>query len=637
MPVSFRPTTDEDIIRALGGNDRTGMCCCPAHEDKTPSLHVSTASDGKVLWYCHAGCSQEAVQAALERRGLWSSGQKRNDADTKWAKEARAAAEEEERKRSLQAHRILRAAAAAKAGVPRPYFVGRGIERVPANAYLLPAKTSDAVTGTHFPALVFPFTDGEILKGAHVTYLTRDGTTNAKDRTGKNVRCTFGLVKGSYVQFGEIDPDAPLIIGEGVETTLSAMQISGLQGIAAGGTSNLAAVRPPPCATMIIAADNDPSGREAATQLAERLAYEGRKVIVAYPPRGDWNDRLYAKDPQSEWRAALEQGEWQTAEQEEVDEDADDNPISALELGTFMQLAFPQRELLLAPWLPNPGLVMFHAPRGEGKTNLVLAASNAVAGNTALLGWECEKSGRVLYVDGELPGASLQERLQRLDPVPTGQFFVLCRDTFLLRKQTMPDLGEEEGRLALDRIIKRCHPKLVVLDSISTLVRSGVENEAESWAPIQDWLLNWRWRGLSFILVSHEGRAKGRPRGTSKREDVLDTMIGLHKLGDLSDDKESIFDLTFTKARDFYGTAAAPMRLHYAVRDGRMSWTHEVIRDLRAEQVAEMLKEGKTHGEIAKELGVSRSYISKMASKMKKRDTTANEEKPATGGDRGGL
>lgn len=61
------------IIKALGGNLVTGMCKCPAHDDHTPSLHVSEGRNEKPLLYCHAGCSQEAVLKAVRARGLWSS------------------------------------------------------------------------------------------------------------------------------------------------------------------------------------------------------------------------------------------------------------------------------------------------------------------------------------------------------------------------------------------------------------------------------------------------------------------------------------------------------------------------------------------------------------------------------------
>jgi phage/plasmid primase-like uncharacterized protein len=60
------------IIRALGGNEHSGMCFCPAHDNKnTPALHVSNRN-GKVLLKCHAGCPQEAVIDTLREKRLWT-------------------------------------------------------------------------------------------------------------------------------------------------------------------------------------------------------------------------------------------------------------------------------------------------------------------------------------------------------------------------------------------------------------------------------------------------------------------------------------------------------------------------------------------------------------------------------------
>lgn len=46
------------------------MAKCPAHDDRNPSLSIREA-DGKVLFYCHAGCAQRDVIEALKARGLW--------------------------------------------------------------------------------------------------------------------------------------------------------------------------------------------------------------------------------------------------------------------------------------------------------------------------------------------------------------------------------------------------------------------------------------------------------------------------------------------------------------------------------------------------------------------------------------
>ena len=62
--------TAEAIIDALEGDPRTGMCCCPAHEDRSPSLHVGEGRDGRLLLYCFGGCTYEQIVQALARKGI---------------------------------------------------------------------------------------------------------------------------------------------------------------------------------------------------------------------------------------------------------------------------------------------------------------------------------------------------------------------------------------------------------------------------------------------------------------------------------------------------------------------------------------------------------------------------------------
>jgi len=74
-------TSAEQVAAALDKPTRTGsgwQACCPAHEDRTPSLSISDAGD-KVLVHCHAGCDQRAVLAALEARGVRLNGKARDD------------------------------------------------------------------------------------------------------------------------------------------------------------------------------------------------------------------------------------------------------------------------------------------------------------------------------------------------------------------------------------------------------------------------------------------------------------------------------------------------------------------------------------------------------------------------------
>ena len=75
---------------------------------------------------------------------------------------------------------------------------------------------------------------------------------------------------------------------------------------------------------------------------------------------------------------------------------------------------FRAREMLLSPILPERSLAMLYAPRGVGKSWLGLSIGLAVAAGESLLRWSAPRQRNVLYVDGEMPLVSLQERLKEI-------------------------------------------------------------------------------------------------------------------------------------------------------------------------------------------------------------------------------
>lgn len=66
---------------------KSWKACCPAHDDKSPSLAVSETSDGTVLVKCWAGCSAQSVVEAigLELRHLFPAGQRERTGPSKAA------------------------------------------------------------------------------------------------------------------------------------------------------------------------------------------------------------------------------------------------------------------------------------------------------------------------------------------------------------------------------------------------------------------------------------------------------------------------------------------------------------------------------------------------------------------------
>ncbi len=52
-----------DKVKAAGAGK--WKACCPAHDDRDPSLSIREADDGKVLLHCWAGCDTDSIAAAI--------------------------------------------------------------------------------------------------------------------------------------------------------------------------------------------------------------------------------------------------------------------------------------------------------------------------------------------------------------------------------------------------------------------------------------------------------------------------------------------------------------------------------------------------------------------------------------------
>jgi putative DNA primase/helicase len=123
--------------------------------------------------------------------------------------------------------------------------------------------------------------DGELI-GVHRTWLTSDAAGNWRRRD----RAMLGRAAGGAVRLAS-GADT-LMIGEGIENCLAAMQATGAPAWAALSTSGLVALALPPIArTVIILADHDRNGagERAARTAARRWLAEGRVVRIAMPPR----------------------------------------------------------------------------------------------------------------------------------------------------------------------------------------------------------------------------------------------------------------------------------------------------------------------------------------------------------------
>lgn len=67
-PRSYHETA-ANFLERLSKVRRTGpgkwLACCPAHDDKSPSLAIREADDGRLLVHCFSGCSVQEITGAL--------------------------------------------------------------------------------------------------------------------------------------------------------------------------------------------------------------------------------------------------------------------------------------------------------------------------------------------------------------------------------------------------------------------------------------------------------------------------------------------------------------------------------------------------------------------------------------------
>lgn len=286
-------------------------------------------------------------------------------------------------------------------------------------------------------------------------------------------------------------------------------------------------------------------------------------------------------------------------------------PLQAVDLAELAAMDFKPRQPLLSPWLCSQDLAMVFAPRGIGKTHFALAVAFAVATGGRFARWQAPAARKVLYLDGELPGALMQKRLLMHCPDvgPAPGYLRIFTPDLVPDGRTLPDLSTYEGQAVIDAMIEP-DTALVVVDNLSAWARSGRENEAESWHPIVDWLLSLRRRGIAVLLVHHAGKG-GQQRGTSKREDLLDVVIGLSRPKDYDPQQGAVFVAEFSKARNLVGDEAESIELELGVADDRTSWRCRTVEASTFERVVDLANEGLKPHDIALELDINKSSVSR--------------------------
>ena len=281
-----------DLVKRLGGEwrDGKGMCLCPAHADRSPSLSVRVG-DTALLFKCFAGCDSRDVLRAIRR--LDSNALASVPAETDLR--ARPSATNWLRQRALE----LWDTSSRLQGSSAQEYLRRRSLTTPSSALRFNPRTplGGGKLVTFRPALIAALHEAGSFVAVQRTFLDLHEPRRARDLA--NPRRMLGRPFGGAVV---LEPATDVLgLAEGVETAFSAMVLLGLPVWATLGNERFARIALPDTVTrLVLLPDNDRGGRIGASKASAAYAMPGRTIETVWPPTGfnDWNDvlRKYGKD-----------------------------------------------------------------------------------------------------------------------------------------------------------------------------------------------------------------------------------------------------------------------------------------------------------------------------------------------------
>lgn len=249
--------TARKICESRGGkwSGSRGMACCPAHDDRTPSLGVSLGQKA-VLFHCFAGCDQQSVLAALAREGFETPAFFSASATTNGSEPTRT------RKPSAAALRIWRDAQPLRASPAKAYLESRGILAASPALRFHPRTPLGPKGRTRFlPAMIAAVSLDEGPIAIHRTFLSG----NAKADFDKPKRALGALGEAAVRLFAPAS--GKLGLAEGIESAMSAYALAGIPTWATLGNERFGLVSVPESVTELhLFVDHDAGGELAASR-----------------------------------------------------------------------------------------------------------------------------------------------------------------------------------------------------------------------------------------------------------------------------------------------------------------------------------------------------------------------------------
>lgn len=292
--------------------------------------------------------------------------------------------------------------------------------------------------------------------------------------------------------------------------------------------------------------------------------------------------------------------------------------LNAYSFRSLKQMNLPDRQALLKPWLLQNSINMVFADRRIGKTYFCLSCAIALCEGGKFIKYETDQPRKVLYLDGEMQASLLRDRLSKLvsnEALVEQNLYIVTPDCQIDRD--MPNLAKADDLEEIDEIIHDIKPDVIFVDNLSTFIRSGNENDGESFLPVQEWAIRQRSAGRAVVFVHHTNKG-GQQRGSSRKEDVMDVVINLKRPDDYCPDQEGArFLIEFTKARNLFGEDIKIIEANLKAVDDNHEWEWKSALGKYGNAI-ELLKDGYTQKEVCELLEIPKTTAHNWKKKAEK-------------------
>jgi hypothetical protein len=279
----------------------------------------------------------------------------------------------------------------------------------------------------------------------------------------------------------------------------------------------------------------------------------------------------------------------------------------------LLDINFPPKAVIIEDWCREGNIGFIFAFRGTGKTWFVLHLCTSLTSGTQFGPWQVNGCWPVLYVDGEMTFDDDKSRIVGLWGEIPEQLHVLNHEVLFHLEGLVINLARKEDQEIIRGACLELKIKALVLDNLSCLFTGVDENDAAQWEKILPWLLQLRRDGIATIIVHHTGIDPSRMRGTTKREDPVDWTLRLDNCKEDYSEAGTHFISRFKKYR---GKIALDYEWRFEPSvNGKVTVTFKEAS--RGDLILQWVANGLTScDDIAKELGVTKGTVSKLAQKL---------------------